>query len=71
MMIVLVNNFILKLLEKYRIAKATSWTKVYLLLTLYDCCCAKRALKDIKSDYWKALVLSLITAGGVIQLEEV
>ena len=28
-------------------------------------------LKDINSDYWKALVLSLITAGGVIKLEEV
>ena len=28
-------------------------------------------LKGINSDYWKALVLSLITAGGVIKFEEV
>ena len=28
-------------------------------------------LKDINSDYWKALVLSLITAGRIIKLEEV
>ena len=27
--------------------------------------------KDIQSDYWKAIVVSLITAGGVIKLEEV
>ena len=28
-------------------------------------------LKDINTDYWNALVLSLITAGGLIKLEEV
>ena len=28
-------------------------------------------IKGINSDYWKALVLSLITAGGVIKSEEV
>ena len=28
-------------------------------------------LKDIYSDYWKVLAISLITAGGAIKLEEV
>ena len=34
-------------------------------------CNAHILVKDIHSDYWKALVISLITAGGVIKLEEV
>ena len=28
-------------------------------------------IKDIRSDYWKALVISLMIAGGVINLDEV
>ena len=31
----------------------------------------QQVFKDINSGYWKALVISLITAGGVIKLEEV
>ena len=31
----------------------------------------EKAIKDIHSDYWKALAISQMTAEGVIKLEEV
>ena len=31
--------------------------------------CTEKAIKDIHSDYWKALAISLVTAGGVIKLD--